>query len=157
MKGKDILVLAPNKLFLDYISDILPSLGANEVRQNTFEELIMSKLKIKGKIYNKDAKLKDIMNEKKKSSQKKRGATVAAVLCFVAAIAIAGIVPRISASSEIVGSFPNMVTVSPTLASTPVMSSIHISIQMLPMLGTLFPLSRKEARPRPRWRSSPSA
>ncbi|MCI5869653.1 MAG: peptidoglycan DD-metalloendopeptidase family protein [Dorea sp.] len=30
------------------------------------------------------------MNEKKKSSQKKRGATVAAVLCFVAAIAIAG-------------------------------------------------------------------
>lgn len=30
------------------------------------------------------------MNEKKKSSQKKRGATVAAVLCFVAAIAIVG-------------------------------------------------------------------
>lgn len=63
MKSKDILVLAPNKLFLDYISDILPSLGANEVKQNTFEELVMSKLKIKGKIYNKDSKLKDIMEE----------------------------------------------------------------------------------------------
>ncbi|MBU5487834.1 UvrD-helicase domain-containing protein [Clostridium sp. MSJ-8] len=64
MKGKDILVLAPNKLFLDYISDILPSLGATEVKQSTFEELILSKLKLKGKIYNKDEKLKNIMEEK---------------------------------------------------------------------------------------------
>lgn len=64
MVGQDILVLAPNKLFLDYISDILPSLGANEVKQSTFEELILSKLNIKGKIYNKDEKLKNIMEEK---------------------------------------------------------------------------------------------
>lgn len=64
MSGNEILVLAPNKLFLDYISDILPSLGATEVNQNTFEELILSKLKLKGKIYNKDEKLKDLMEEK---------------------------------------------------------------------------------------------
>ena len=64
MSGNEILVLAPNNLFLDYISDILPSLGATEVNQNTFEELILSKLKLKGKIYNKDEKLKDLMEEK---------------------------------------------------------------------------------------------
>ncbi|MFR3911368.1 MAG: HelD family protein, partial [Clostridium paraputrificum] len=64
MSGNEILVLAPNKLFLDYISDILPSLGATEVNQNTFEELMLSKLKLKGKIYNKDEKLKDLMEEK---------------------------------------------------------------------------------------------
>ena len=46
MKGEDILVLAPNKLFLDYISDILPSLGATNVKQNTFEDLVLSKLKV---------------------------------------------------------------------------------------------------------------
>jgi len=70
MEGKDILVLAPNKLFLDYISDILPSLGASEVQQDTFEELVLSKLKMKGKIYNKDEKLKSIMEEKDEEKKK---------------------------------------------------------------------------------------
>lgn len=70
IKGKNILVLAPNKLFLDYISDILPSLGAQEVNQNTFEGLVMSKLKIKGKIYSKDEKLKDIMEMKDEKTKK---------------------------------------------------------------------------------------
>ena len=70
MEGKDILVLAPNKLFLDYISDILPSLGASEVKQDTFEDLVLSKLKIKGKIYNKDEKLKSIMEEKDEDKKK---------------------------------------------------------------------------------------
>ncbi|SFD37615.1 RNA polymerase recycling motor HelD [Clostridium uliginosum] len=63
MKGEEILVLAPNKLFLDYISEILPNLGAEEVKQSTFEELVQSKFKLKGKIYNKDDKLKDVMEE----------------------------------------------------------------------------------------------
>lgn len=67
MKGEEILVLAPNKLFLDYISDILPSLGAGEVKQETFEGIISSKFKIRGKIYNKDEKLKSIMEEKDKN------------------------------------------------------------------------------------------
>lgn len=63
MSGEDILVLAPNKLFLDYISDTLPSLGANEVKQQTFEELVLKKLKLKSKIYNKDEKLRSILEE----------------------------------------------------------------------------------------------
>ncbi|MGL5415678.1 MAG: RNA polymerase recycling motor HelD [Clostridium sp.] len=61
MSGQDILVLAPNKLFLDYISDILPNLGAHEVTQNTFEDLVKKKAKLKGKIYNKDEKLKRLL------------------------------------------------------------------------------------------------
>ncbi|GAA0078304.1 RNA polymerase recycling motor HelD [Clostridium sp. CTA-5] len=63
MMGEEILVLAPNKLFLDYISEILPNLGAEEVKQSTFEELVKSKFKLKAKIYNKDDKLKNIMEE----------------------------------------------------------------------------------------------
>ncbi|MDQ0148478.1 RNA polymerase recycling motor HelD [Eubacterium multiforme] len=70
MSGEDILVLAPNKLFLDYISEILPSLGANEVKQSTFEEMAKSKAKIKGKIYNKDEKLKSIMEEEDELKRK---------------------------------------------------------------------------------------
>ena len=83
MSGEDILVLAPNKLFLDYISDILPSLGAHEVKQSTFEDVAKSKAKVKGKIYNKDEKLKSIMEEedleKKKlivNSAKVRGSLI---------------------------------------------------------------------------------
>ena len=83
MSGDEILVLAPNKLFLNYISDILPSLGAEEVNQSTFEELVLSKLKLKGKIYNKDEKLlkiiEEIDEEKKKlivNSSKVKGTLV---------------------------------------------------------------------------------
>ena len=61
MEGKDILVLAPNKLFLDYISDILPTLGSNDVKQTTFQELVMKILKLKGKIKTKDDKLKELI------------------------------------------------------------------------------------------------
>lgn len=82
MSGQDILVLAPNKLFLDYISDILPNLGAHEVTQSTFEELVKKKAKLKGKIYNKDEKLKRLLesNEEEKklivNSAKIRGSLV---------------------------------------------------------------------------------
>ena len=61
MDGKDILVLAPNKLFLDYISDILPTLGSNDVKQTTFQELVIKTLKLKGKIKTKDDKLKELI------------------------------------------------------------------------------------------------
>jgi DNA helicase-2/ATP-dependent DNA helicase PcrA len=70
MSGDEILVLAPNKLFLNYISDILPSLGAEEVNQSTFEELVLSKLKLKGKIYNKDEKLLKIIEERDEEQKK---------------------------------------------------------------------------------------
>lgn len=70
MSGDEILVLAPNKLFLNYISDILPSLGADEVNQSTFEELVLSKLKLKEKVYNKDEKIMKIIEEKDEQKKK---------------------------------------------------------------------------------------
>ena len=70
LKGEDILVLAPNKLFLNYISDILPSLDVSEVKQNTFEYLMLSKLEIKLEVYDKDKKIKQILNEKDEFKKK---------------------------------------------------------------------------------------
>lgn len=67
--GKDILVIAPNKLFLDYISEVLPSLGVDEVKQTTFENFILELLSIKKKIYTKDQKLSNILECK--NSEKK--------------------------------------------------------------------------------------
>ncbi len=61
MNNRNILVVAPNQLFLDYISDILPNLGVSNVKQSTFEELCSAILSIKYKIITKDKKLAHIM------------------------------------------------------------------------------------------------
>lgn len=70
MEGKDILVLAPNRIFLDYISEILPSLGSKDVAQTTFQDLVVKQLKLKGKIRSKDDKLKDIIETEDESLRK---------------------------------------------------------------------------------------
>ncbi|ABK62000.1 RNA polymerase recycling motor HelD [Clostridium novyi] len=59
--GEDVMVIAPNKLFLDYISDILPSLGVDEVKQTTFEDFSLEFLNLNNKIYTKDEKLSNIL------------------------------------------------------------------------------------------------
>lgn len=61
INGEDILVIAPNKLFLDYISEVLPDLGVDNVRQKTYEEIACEFLQLKGKVYNKDKKLSEIL------------------------------------------------------------------------------------------------
>ncbi|MEG1795072.1 MAG: RNA polymerase recycling motor HelD [Clostridium sp.] len=60
-ENQNILVVAPNKLFLDYISDVLPNLGVYSVKQNTYEELCLEILKMKNKVITKDEKLGTIM------------------------------------------------------------------------------------------------
>lgn len=42
-----LLVVAPNKIFLDYISDLLPDIDAQDVTQLTFEDLAFSVLQLK--------------------------------------------------------------------------------------------------------------
>ena len=61
LSGDEILVIAPNKLFLDYISELLPNLGVEKVKQKTFEEIAVEILGLKGKIYTKDKKLAYIL------------------------------------------------------------------------------------------------
>lgn len=63
LKGTDILVIAPNKLFLDYISLVLPSLGVDMVKQKTFEEISQEILGLKGRVLTKDKKLSRVLEE----------------------------------------------------------------------------------------------
>ena len=69
LRGKDILVVAPNKLFLDYISMVLPSLGIDKVKQKTFEEIAQEVLGYKGKIFTKDKKLSIVIEETAKNKK----------------------------------------------------------------------------------------
>jgi len=70
MEGSDVLVIAPNKLFLDYISEVLPSLGVDQVKQRTLEEITQEITKVKGKIITKDHKLIQILDSDDDSEKK---------------------------------------------------------------------------------------
>ncbi|WP_027309372.1 RNA polymerase recycling motor HelD [Caloramator sp. ALD01] len=66
---ENYMIIAPNKLFLNYISDVLPELGVNRVKQTTFEEfafeVLEKKVKIKD-VNSKLSKLVDIEDEREK-------------------------------------------------------------------------------------------
>jgi len=70
IQGEDIVVVAPNKLFLNYISDVLPNLGIEKVNQVTFEKICCQMLNLKRKVYTKDKKLSNIIENKKYSNVK---------------------------------------------------------------------------------------
>lgn len=70
LSGEDILVIAPNKLFLDYISEVLPNLGVDKVKQKTFEEICLEILGIKGKVLTKDKKLSMVLENENKEDIK---------------------------------------------------------------------------------------
>lgn len=70
ISGDDILVIAPNKLFLDYISEVLPNLGVEKVKQKTFEEMSLEVLNLKTRIYTKDKKLSQILEEQEEENIK---------------------------------------------------------------------------------------
>ena len=42
IKARQFLIMAPNRFFLSYISDVLPDLGVENVAQTTFEEFAMA-------------------------------------------------------------------------------------------------------------------
>lgn len=70
IKGENILVLAPNKIFLDYISEVLPNLGVDKVKQKTFEQISIEILELKNKVYTKDKKLSFILENEDKEQIK---------------------------------------------------------------------------------------
>lgn len=64
LSGEDILVIVPNKLFLDYISEVLPNLGVDKVRQKTFDEMALEFLGLEDRVLTKDKKIADVIEEK---------------------------------------------------------------------------------------------
>ncbi len=54
---EDFIIIAPNNLFLDYISGVLPELGAEKVRQTTFIDLMMEILGQRFKLTDQNEKL----------------------------------------------------------------------------------------------------
>ncbi len=66
------LILAPNRLFLHYISDVLPELGADEVRQSTFSDLVMDMTGIYVRLAGSDEKLTLLLDESGKVTDEEK-------------------------------------------------------------------------------------
>jgi len=49
LKPKNVMILAPNRFFLSYISDVLPDLGVEQVTQTTFGEFVAAALELNPK------------------------------------------------------------------------------------------------------------
>ena len=59
----NFMIIAPNKFFLNYISNVLPDLGVENVKQYTFEDLAYEVIGKKLKISDKKKKLVTIVNK----------------------------------------------------------------------------------------------
>ncbi|WP_049042096.1 RNA polymerase recycling motor HelD [Clostridium sporogenes] len=68
--GEDIVILAANKLFLDYISEVLPNLGVDKVKQSTFNKLSKEILNFNYQIIDKDEKLSKIIENRNSKENK---------------------------------------------------------------------------------------
>lgn len=68
-KPEDFLIIAPNRFFLDYISNVLPDLGVDYVKQQTFEEFALEILGLKLNVENPNDKLAKIVNSEKEKTK----------------------------------------------------------------------------------------
>lgn len=61
---ENFLILAPNRLFLNYISEVLPELGVDRVNQTTYIDYMFDLLGKKYKLVNPDEKLLNMIDHK---------------------------------------------------------------------------------------------
>ena len=64
-KPEQLMILAPNKLFIDYIGDVLPELGVDKICQTTYAEYVQNATKIKLKLQNPNEQLEQIVAQNK--------------------------------------------------------------------------------------------
>jgi len=55
--SEKLMILAPSKLFMDYIADVLPELGVGRICQTTYAEYVLNATGLKLKLTDPDAKL----------------------------------------------------------------------------------------------------
>ena len=88
----EFLILAPSKLFLNYISEVLPELGAEQVKQSTFEELSKELMDFDINIMGSNEKLSTYL-ENARLSQKDK-ANIIKVSRFKGSMGFQGILKR---------------------------------------------------------------
>ena len=62
LNSNSILIISPNKFFSDYISNVLPELGEENIAETVMDELITMNLNIKEKIESKSEQVERLLN-----------------------------------------------------------------------------------------------
>jgi len=71
-KPESFMIIAPNRLFLNYISEVLPELGVEKALQTTFEEFALKLIGLKLKVVDGYEKINAFVNESKESHHRER-------------------------------------------------------------------------------------
>ncbi|MDF2674663.1 MAG: helicase [Clostridiales bacterium] len=75
-KPENFMIIAPSKFFLNYISDVLPELGVEKVKQTTFEEFAMELIGRKFKFRDEYEKLTMFVNHRISDEEARRNELV---------------------------------------------------------------------------------
>ena len=67
---ENFLVLAPNRLFINYISEVLPELGVERTRQSTFTDFIIELIGVKYHLTSTNDKIQHLLDERIDSKEK---------------------------------------------------------------------------------------
>lgn len=67
---ESFMIIAPNKLFLNYISEVLPELGVDRVKQTTFKDFAMDLLHKRFKIQDENEKLVRFSESRKTAAER---------------------------------------------------------------------------------------
>lgn len=62
LRAEDILIIAPNRFFLDYISDTLPDMGVEDIVQKTYEDFVLELIDAKISVKSSSAVLHAMIN-----------------------------------------------------------------------------------------------
>ncbi len=79
---ENFMIVAPNRLFLNYISEILPDLGVERVKQVTFEDFAKEAIIEKYKLNDPGAKLVKFANSGNSLTERRENELIQAVLRF---------------------------------------------------------------------------
>ena len=71
-KPENFMIIAPNRFFLNYISEVLPELGVERVLQTTFEDFALQIIGLKLKVVDGYEKINRFVNESKDLDQSAR-------------------------------------------------------------------------------------
>lgn len=85
---ENFMIVAPNRLFLDYISDVLPELGVERVKQTTFEDFAVEAIGEPVKIRDGNEKLLRFLEHNDTASDEKNKCLMKQTAEFKASLAI---------------------------------------------------------------------
>ncbi len=67
---ENMMIIAPNRLFIDYISEVLPELGVDRIRQTTYIDYVQDCIKKRIKVIPQEKKLMELVQANEQNSQR---------------------------------------------------------------------------------------